>query len=142
MVDENVDGDSLHSSEDKPMEISSQASEFVDATQIIEEEESVSNQGSSQLVPTPVRIQKDMNFLKVSWANLAELEENDSEKSADRLVEERLIDEAQQNEDQRNIEASGFLLVTNRNKKKNKSPSVSKSSYTTRSRAGHPKPFK
>jgi len=44
--------------------VSSHASEFVDATQQHTDNES---QNSSQSFPTPVRIKRDMQFLKESW---------------------------------------------------------------------------
>jgi len=147
---------------------SSQASEFVDATQMNEEESPSQNlnlkettpvrspsQSPTQNEPTPLRIQNDMLFLTESWANLAEIQPDDdiSEPIANSDVErqaeeqksiEKEIDEELLREDQQNIEASGFQLVTSRTKKraqKSKKSSV-KSSYGTRTKPSSPKPFK
>lgn len=53
-------------------DINSHNSEFVDATQLDEEEAKSTTHSPSKLTPTPDRIQKDMHFLRTSWANLAD----------------------------------------------------------------------
>jgi hypothetical protein len=122
----------------------SQASEFVDATQLNEEDNESSTNDSQQDMPH--RIQKDMRFLQDSWANLADLEQkkinqkNLAELEARRREPELIIDAALQKDDDVNIEAAGFQLVTNRKKKNLKVGSSN--THTTRSKTGHIKPFR
>jgi hypothetical protein len=122
----------------------SQASEFVDATQLNEEDNESSTNDSQQDMPH--RIQKDMRFLQDSWANLADLEQkkinqkNLAELEARRRQPELIIDAAMQKDDDVNIEAAGFQLVTNRKKKNLKVGSSN--THTTRSKTGHIKPFR
>jgi hypothetical protein len=98
-----------------------EAFEFVDATQLLHEEvfaEKVSNQIQNK---SQERVQKDMQFLKDSWANMAENEENET-----RLLE--ALDKGQS--------PSGFQMVVSkaRNKEKAKSITSSKNIYGTRSK--------
>jgi hypothetical protein len=122
----------------------SQASEFVDATQLNEEDNESSTNDSQQDIPH--RIQKDMRFLQDSWANLADLEQkqinqkNLAELEARRREAELIIDAALQKEDDVNIEAAGFQQVTYRKKKNLKVGSSN--THTTRSKTGHIKPFR
>jgi len=120
---------------------SSEASEFVDATQRLESD----NQNISQ--PTPQRIQQDMQFLKESWAVLADayeeqirLQQEALNKSFDAEADLELQIEK---EVQSNIANSGFQLVTRKNRKKPyKSPGFKAStSHLTRAKV-KPKPFK
>jgi hypothetical protein len=82
-----------------------------------------------QLV-TPERVKKDMNFLKESWANMAENEENET-----RAIE-TLEKEIQHSSD-------GFQLKVSKGQKKAKKRmnQSSKDSYATRSKVNQ-KPFK
>jgi hypothetical protein len=98
-----------------------EAFEFVDATQLLHEEviaKKVSNQIQNK---SQERVQKDMQFLKDSWANMVENEENETEL----LV---ALDKGQS--------PSGFQMVVSkaRNKEKAKSITSSKNIYGTRSK--------
>ena len=123
--------------------VSSHASEFVEATQQLTDGES---QDSSQKTSTPIRIQQDMNFLKESWANLAEDEVEDQLQDMEitqNLDLEKQIDEQIAFEDHANLQASGFKLVTHRKRSQSKSSSSSgKKSYATRSKGVSIKPFR
>jgi hypothetical protein len=149
--DNEVDGIDQHNAfagldqeSDDVEDASSEASEFVDDTQVYEV-------SPSQKVPTPVRIQNDMLFLNKSWANLADHEPDvdisgskvNSDADSETQIEKE-IDAALLREDQQNLEASGFQLVTNKSQKKTlKSKNMpAKNSYKTRSKPGKPTPFK
>jgi hypothetical protein len=104
---------------------SSQDSAFVDATQFQKEDTLADMQ---QPILTPVRVQNDMAFLKESWANMADLEDQNyaqGDTSASHLQEE------------------GFQVKLSKNQKKaqKKLSQSSKDSYATRSKVSH-KPFK
>ena len=146
-VDENADSDNNEDS----------SSKFVDATQLQDEDDRSSTQSSTHKVPTPERVQKDMCFLHESWANLAEKEtedlltaagdvvpivREDMEESSTRKQNELIIDEAILNEEQRNIQESGFQVVINKKKAQKSKASQVKSSYSTRSKPSNPKPFR
>jgi len=114
---------------------SSHDSQFVDATQVPEEEA----QASSQV--TPARVQRDMHFLHESWANLAEADEEQITKQQEHftanLAAEDEIDRQIQHEIRSNIADSGFKLVTRKShKKKAQQHSASQASkpYLTRSK--------
>lgn len=133
---------------------SSQDSEFVDATQINEDIITSPTPSNDQKEPTPVRIQKDIAFLNESWANLAEQTADgdiansmkhvdEGEHSEQRRILEKEIDAALIREDEVNLQASGFQLVTHKAKnkaQKSKYTSV-KNKYETRSKPSNPKPF-
>lgn len=144
---------------------SSTGSQFVDATQEIESAKGKSP-ASTEKETTPKAILKDMEFLKKSWANLADPRNEDDE-------DEEVMSESNNNT-LRNAGADisktrtlnfdvnaenflsksvdfvntsnhdqGFQLVTTRaTKKAAKSKSARQSSYPIRSRAGTSKPFK
>ena len=129
----------------------------MDATQLQDEDDRSSTQSSTHKVPTPQRVQKDMCFLHESWANLAEKEtedlltaagdvvpivREDMEESSTRKQNELIIDEAILNEEQRNIQESGFQVVINKKKAQKSKASQVKSSYSTRSKPSNPKPFR
>lgn len=113
------------------------------------------SQNPSDNIPTPVRIHNDILFLNASWANLAE-KEADGENSGSKMnadIEENVeeqrniekeIDDALLREDQQNLEASGFKLVTRKAKRKTqKSKNIpTKNSHGTRSKSSNPRPFK
>lgn len=127
------------------MEDSSQASEFVDATQLINEDNY--DQGSSQAQDSLVRSQGAKHFLQQSWANLAETDEAKIRQQEDALIArmdmEMDIDEQIQLENQALIDESGFKLVTNKSTKRKihkSQPSKASSSYLTRSKVPN-KPF-
>jgi len=129
---------------------SSQDSEFVDATQQNMEEVGSPSPSQDQKEPTPVRIQNDMVFLNESWANLAEqpadgskLPTEEGGQSEEQRNLEKEIDDALNREDQLNLQASGFQLVTSKAKKKaqkTKNTTV-KNNYETRSKPRNPRPF-
>jgi hypothetical protein len=97
---------------------SSQDSAFVDATQF-------QNETVTEPVMTPERVQKDMNFLKQSWANMAEQEEQDTS-----TKEQQQCDE-------------GFQIKLSKQQKKTqkKLSQSSKDSYATKSKVNQ-RPFK
>jgi len=133
-------------SDGEESEDSSQASEFVDATQLnndVEEEQDPSQEQDPNL-----RSEKDIQFLKQSWGNLAEVDEEViKQQEADlvaKLANEADIDAQIQQENQINMETSGFKLVTRRSSKKNSQKTnnaKASSSYLTRSKVPT-KPFK
>jgi len=139
-------------------ESSSSASEFVEATQLNENDNRSLSPNPSPKHPTPARIQKDMEFLNVSWANLAEHEDANEESGEDTEIRnndganeaeymsrmEKEIDEAIIREEQQNLQASGFQLVTSKaSKKAQKAKTTSvKNTYATRSNTSNPKPFR
>jgi hypothetical protein len=106
VLEENFDSDS------------SQNSAFVDATQF-QKEDNIEPLMSSE------RVQKDMNFLKQSWANIAELEEQDTSPKDQQLGDE------------------GFQIKVSKQQKKaqKKLSQSSKDSYATRSKVNQ-RPFK
>jgi hypothetical protein len=103
---------------------------FVDATQ---NQLLVNEDTSSVAAPllTPVRVAKDMEFLKNSWANMADDDDDDDQ----RVLEDQgpTVD----NPD------AGFQLVLSKHQKKGQKRTTlsSRDSYTTRSK-GSSKPFK
>lgn len=132
------------------------SSEFVDATQVQDEDDRSSTNSSTHKESTPTRIQNDMHFLHESWANLADHKPDDDVVAAQdsrainedvneaerRFQNEKIINESILAEEQRNIKDSGFQLVTNRKKTQKAKASQVKSNYTTRSKPSNPKPFK
>jgi hypothetical protein len=125
-------------------------SEFVDATQIDDEPDTINNIDNSKSpstrpaiidrLPTPDRVVQDMNFLKTSWANLADLED---QPSADDLLQ--LTDEIQNSNDSLDAipVSNQFMLLDNEepfqqvvSKKKGKNANTaSKKAYSTRAKA-------
>jgi len=107
----------------------SQASEFVDATQRLED----SNLNTSQL--TPDRIQRDMHFLNDSWANLADVDEeqirNQQAAFNDSIAAEADIDQQIETEVQNNIDNSGFHLVTRKTNRKKSQKALPPRASTT-----------
>ena len=109
---------------------SSQASEFVDATQRLD----------TEIMPiehaVPDRVQKDIQFLNEAWANLEDADEAQIQSQQhvvkDKMVAEADIDLQIQHEVQNNIENSGFQLVTRKStrKKTSKTSTSSKTSNT------------
>jgi hypothetical protein len=110
----------------------SDSSEFVDATQHQITTASASNTVSPGIDQrtTPDRIVKDMEFLKNSWANMAEEEEN---QQLDVVVEQPANHENDE----------GFIVSLSKHQKKvqRKKITSSKDSYATRSKVSS-KPFK
>jgi hypothetical protein len=93
-------------------------------TPIVQHDGGTSKQITS--IPTPTRVAKDMAFLKESWANMVEDDENTSHNAADTTIHDY-----------------GFQIHLSKNKKKaqKKVKQSSRDSYATRSRVP-PKPFK
>jgi hypothetical protein len=117
-------------------------SDYVESTQFIEE--GIENIVVNEQVP--LLVQNDIAFLKESWANLAELEDQtvlspvipviaESTKPSDYLVD---VNQLAERASPSNVDNEGFKLVTPRSSKKSKPPQ--KSSYSTRSRVGTSKP--
>jgi len=126
-------------------ESSSTGSEFVDATQI--HEETVSSDETTNKDKTPAASidgqgstassqntnQKNKQFLKEAWANMAESEE----------VEVRLIVDLEKNTDINQQKDDGFQLQLSKSQKKaHKKKQSSRDSYATRSKGANPKPFR
>lgn len=114
---------------------SSQASEFVDATQRLDTEFQANERA------TPVRVQQDIQFLNDVWANLEDADEvlirSQQQAFNDTTAAEADIDLQIHHEVRKNIENSGFKLVTRKSPKK-KTPktltSKDSNSYLTRSK--------
>jgi hypothetical protein len=112
---------------------SSQASEFVDATQRLDTE-------TEQAVP--VRVQQDIRFLNEAWANLEDADEvqirSQQQAFNDTFAAEADVDLQIQHEVQNNIDNSGFQLVTRKSSKKKTHKALSSSkannTYLTRSK--------
>lgn len=130
--DQNEHVSSQHVEDTDSDDHSSQASEFVDATQRLEID-SIDNN-----FPTPDRVQKDMRFLNDSCANLAYVDEEhvrlQQEAFNQSMAAEADIDQQINNEVQANIDSSGFHLVTRKSPKKKtqkaSSPKASRSHLT------------
>jgi hypothetical protein len=106
---------------------------------------------------TPEVVLKDVHFLKEAWANLAELDENEVNKSPTAEHEGNddsysgtstsltKVQHVNQETDAANPSSAdqGFQIVTSKAKKKaEKARIVKQGNYTTRSKVGNPKPFK
>ncbi|KAK2388533.1 hypothetical protein QL285_062210 [Trifolium repens] len=131
-----------------PIMTCSNHSDFVSNTQnglfdnVEKEHESVESE------PTALLVQQDIHFLKDSWANLAEIEEQSTlpipplnlDKPPDIDVNKQA-----ENASPSATKNDGFQLITSRKKNdKNKSnkPAAQKTCSITRAKAGSPKPFK
>jgi hypothetical protein len=82
-------------------------------------------------VPTPTRVAQDMEFLKDSWANMADAEEELQKKLEDTGQMEALIDDGFQ-----------IQLSKGQNRVQKMLKQSSKDSYATRSKGVSPRPFK
>jgi hypothetical protein len=82
-------------------------------------------------VPSPTRVAQDMEFLKDSWANMAETEDELQKKLEDTGQLEALVDD-------------GFQIHLSKGQKRvqKKLKQSSKDSYATRSKGVSPRPFK
>jgi hypothetical protein len=108
-------------------DVSSQDSDFVDETQFHRDYAPAED---IQIDNTPERVQKDMRFLKDSWANIVDLEEQEAINSMV-AAEEPLVGE------------EGFQVKTSKHQRKVQKKKIqsSKDSYATRSKVNQ-KPFK
>jgi hypothetical protein len=117
-------------------EVSSNASEFVDATQFNDHEEGF----SEPVISTPDRVQKDMQFLHESWANFAEKEDVINREIAAQIhseTEARLVDTQNLNTSTAQADNQGFQLVAKKKKKLQKPQSQrGRLNYATRSKVG------
>jgi hypothetical protein len=132
--------------------ISSEQSEFVDNTQVTQDG-NVKSQDHVDSVHIPLLVHNDIQFLKESWANLAELEEQNAlpssvplpnqDKPPDIPVQPLDVNKIADTESPSSTDNDGFKLVTSRSARKisTKTPSH-KNSYITRSKVGSPKHFK
>jgi hypothetical protein len=106
-------------------EENSQSLEVVDDTQM----SSTSNKGSDATISSQNNTsninQKNVEFLKQSWANMTELEDN--------LDDIPVMERPQQ---------PPFTFVVDRNKRKSQKSKSPKKPYDTRSKVGNSKPFK
>jgi hypothetical protein len=105
---------------------SSQDTDFVDATQFQKDDIMTT---VIQPISTPDRVQKDMMFLKDSWANMAELEEQEAIQANEVEAQQVTHDDFQ------------TKLTKNQKKAQKKVLQSSKDSYATRSKVSH-KPLK
>ncbi|KAK2400289.1 hypothetical protein QL285_050002 [Trifolium repens] len=113
---------------DNDFEDTSSQGSFVESTQVISHNSACND--SEKRIETPDRVIKDMDFLKNSWANMVENEDEEA-----RLTE-FLEKEPTQS-------ADGFQIKLSKGQKRSqkKQNQSSRDSYATRSRV-NPKPFK
>ncbi|MCH95612.1 hypothetical protein A2U01_0016592, partial [Trifolium medium] len=117
---------------------SSHASEFVDATEIIDQDDSLSDNE----IPTPERVQKDMQFLHESWANLAEKEDEENRVITAQIQQETNVrmDAAHVTDTSSSqLDEQGFQMVVRGKKKTQKHQSQGSRLYATRSKVGSSK---
>ena len=134
---------------------SSNESEFLDATQ--RHDEDIGTDMPANNNTTPEVVLKDVSFLKESWANLAELDDNDVNKSpatdhegndgtnSGATTSLTKVQHVNQDADSANPGSAdqGFQIVTTKAKKKAEKARIAKQgNYATRSKVGNPKPFK
>lgn len=110
---------------------------FVDATmvnnEVISSEDKAHNRNYAiDKIPTPERVLKDMEFLKQSWANIAENDE-----------EEASLMKDSEKEPENTTDAEGFEMILSKTQKKaqQKLKNSRRDTYTTRSKVPS-KPFK
>jgi hypothetical protein len=113
---------------DSDVQTSSTKGSFVDATQF--QQDTDTNSEGNILITTPERVKKDMEFLKESWANMADNDE----------VEARLM-EYLEKDPPLAVDNSQGKLSKGQKKAQKKQNQSSKDSYATRSRV-NPEPFK
>jgi hypothetical protein len=130
---------------------STDGSEFVEATQQNFEDDSTSKSDASQHVPV---VQSDMEFLKNSWANLADMEAEVSTHEVQVAPPERVqqvpilipvadIDNVNvETSNSHNIDKDGFQKVLSKSGKKQLKPTAVRSSYPIRTRVGTSKSLK
>lgn len=134
---------------------SSNESEVVDDTQ--RHIEDIGTEMLDANNTTPETVLKDVHFLKEAWANLAEFDENEvnmnptSEHEKNEAENNGVttsltkVQNVNQEADSANpsSEDTGFqLVITKAKKKADKAKAARQGNYTTRSKVGHPKPFK
>lgn len=151
-VDQNIEKEGNESAAFVAVEDNStDGSEFVEATQQNFEDDSTSKSDASQHVPV---VQSDMEFLKKSWANLADLEAEVSTPAVQVSLLERmqqvpiLIPVAEtdnvnvESSNSHNIDKDGFQKVLSKSGKKQQKSTTVRSNYPTRSRVGTSKSLK
>jgi len=163
ILENEVNAEMLGNVEQNGENSDSNESEFVDATQVDEEEQLIENNEvtNKQIIAAttevqaniqnndigpnvnditkeiPMEVQKDMAFLHQSWANLAELEAIEALEIPDDENEELL--EAGPNEAHMDL---GFQMVKSKRRKRGgKQHTAPRSSYTTRAKSGKSNPF-
>jgi hypothetical protein len=123
-------------------------SEFVDSTQVILEPVADDTVGIVAVDQVPLLVQNDIAFLKQSWANLADLEDQ-AQVIPSVLVNKVPPDLSQPAVDVNQsaekaspslMDSEGFQVVTSKSAKKAKPHQ--KSSYITRAKVGSSKPFR
>jgi hypothetical protein len=135
-VDENLeDEDEFHSQQDDS-ENQSQCSDYVEDTQVQQQRDgsSLQHDVDGNAESSEIRNKRNAEFLKASWANIADDEE----------AEARLIQNLEKDHDagiDQQCELAPFKLVQRKNKSPKKSKAAS-NSYKTRSKVPNSKPFK
>jgi hypothetical protein len=128
---------------------STNQSDFVANTQI-DNAATAETHDPGEAETIPFLVQQDIQFLKESWANLADSEDHMNihvpvpPLILDKPPDIPLIDvnKHADNVSPSTTENDGFQLVTSRKKSFKTNASNQKSSYITRSKVGSPKPFK
>jgi hypothetical protein len=128
---------------------STNQSDFVANTQI-DNAATAETHDPGDVETIPFLVQQDIQFLKESWANLADSEDHMNihvpvpPLILDKPPDIPLIDvnKHADNVSPSTTENDGFQLVTSRKKSFKTNASNQKSSYITRSKVGSPKPFK
>ncbi|GAU48100.1 hypothetical protein TSUD_133200 [Trifolium subterraneum] len=111
--EDGIENNDTHEKHFDGASISSIESEFVDDTQLKVSDFGTEGNVIQQIANIPVEVQKDMEFLKTSWANMAELDaEDDTTPLVDGQQILEAIPDAKQHDD-------GFQMVLSKSKKKN-----------------------
>jgi len=100
----------------------------------MQKDDHVTEQPIEQNLSTPSRVQKDMEFLKNSWANIADNEEAEARLLA-ALEKEPAVTNTQP------IDNEGFHIHMSKNQKKAQNKQIRNEAYPTRSKVSKP-PFK
>ncbi|WJX83268.1 hypothetical protein P8452_65940 [Trifolium repens] len=129
---------------------SSTQSEFVDNSQV-PSLTIVEKQKTADVEQPVLLVQQDIQFLKESWANLADIEDQTMLQVPPLLLDKPPdipaldVNKHADNLSPSNTENDGFQLVTTRkkfDKAKASKPPIHKASHITRSKVGSPKPSK
>jgi hypothetical protein len=128
MVRSSTKEDDIENDDD---ESSTAETDFVDATQV-QDEDNISQDSGSNHEIIPERIQQDIQFLKDSWANIVENED----------AEKRLMDDLERDEPSTDEQSASFQMVQSKKTAKLKKKTAAKIPYSTRSKVGHSKPSK
>jgi len=131
-------------------EVSSERSEFVENTKTLDGQE-VDNHSEGSVATKQDLAQRDVDFLKASWVNMAELDRNidfQDDHSELQVINPVLENVSHQVSSPKNmqllinteVDDDGFQQVISKGTKKAQKAATLKSSYTTRSKVGTSKP--